>query len=416
MKNRLMAVLAVLLSTAVGLALAEAAFRYILPPVPGSEGSVAEYIATAQRNPGAPRLFPAGYTAVFDIRGLYPDANKVDFKIGPSRFIPPDPAEGAKHKVLFLGGSVTEGIFLSPEQRWPARLNDAGQIATYNASMSQAGVLSHFPTVRYLAERGDRFDLVVLATNHNDASWSRRLAEIGFRYDPAQFPAGSVEIFKREFEQALRPETTSLRTVAWLRHLIRVARLSNASTAQDAGASSPHSIVVDGLRLSQNGTQLLPRVPLKDCGGADAPDRISARLYEEWKEIFPKFRQEVKDLLGADLLVVSEPGAFSAPSESFYGSDLRVFLTCKTAEGVRAIDLKDAAASERARARLYLDAARMAGAETFDLASAMAPVADGPQGGSYFFDSIHPTPKGAEKFAELLRPVLKQALDRSQRD
>ncbi len=58
------------------------------------------------------------------------------------------------------------------------------------------------------------------------------------------------------------------------------------------------------------------------------------------------------------------------------------------------------------------DAARAAGAETFDLAAAMEPVANGPEGGSYFFDSIHPTPKGAEKFSELLKPVLREVLDR----
>ncbi len=58
----------------------------------------------------------------------------------------------------------------------------------------------------------------------------------------------------------------------------------------------------------------------------------------------------------------------------------------------------------------------MAGAETFDLAAAMKPVADGPEGGSYFFDSIHPTPKGAEKFAELLRPALAEVLDRLHRN
>lgn len=412
MKNRIMAVLAVLLSTVVGLGVAEAVFRLAMPPVPGSENSASEYIAIAQRNPGAPRLFPAGYTAVFDIRGLYEGASRVDFKIGPSRFIPPVPEREAKYKVLFLGGSVTEGIFLSPEQRWPALLNDGDRIATYNASMSQAGVLSHFPTVKFLAERGDRFDLVVLATNHNDASWSRRLAEIGFRYDQDRFPPGSVEIFKREFGRWIQGEKGGLRTVAWVRHFMRVAELGRASSGSGRDGSQPHSIVVDGLRVSQNGTQLLPRVPLKDCDGSDTPDRVSSRVYEEWKEILPKFRAEVKELLGADLLVVSEPGAFAAPSESFYGSDLRVFLTCKTADGVRALNLDDAAASEAERARLYLDAARLAGAETFNLAAAMQPIADGPQGGSYFFDSIHPTPKGAEKYAELVRPVLAEVLDR----
>jgi hypothetical protein len=317
--------------------------------------------------------------------------------------------------LLFLGGSVTEGIFLSPEQRWPALLNDGDRIATYNASMSQAGVLSHVATVRYLADRGDRFDLVVLATNHNDGGWSRKMLSVGSNYDYDHFEAGAAEVFRREFKETAPIETTPLRTVAWARHLMRVARLASSTPQAGGGGSQPHSIVVDGLRLSQNGTQLLPRAPVSACDDPDAPDRVTALVYEQWKEIFPRFRREVKDRLGAELLVVSEPGAFAAPSESFYGSDLRVFPTCQTPQGRRAIDLQDTVVFQRERARLYLDAARAAGAQTFDLSAAMESDANGPQGGSYFFDSIHPNPKGAKKFAELLRPVLDEALARLDR-
>jgi lysophospholipase L1-like esterase len=53
----------------------------------------------------------------------------------------------------------------------------------------------------------------------------------------------------------------------------------------------------------------------------------------------------------------------------------------------------------------------MAGAHTFDLADAMQPYSNGPEGGSFFFDSIHPTPRGADKFAELVRPVIKEVLE-----
>jgi hypothetical protein len=119
----------------------------------------------------------------------------------------------------------------------------------------------------------------------------------------------------------------------------------------------------------------------------------------------------MKRLLGAELLVVSEPAAYGAPSDSFYSADLRVFPTCPTAQGRRAIASQDIVLVERERARAYLDAARLAGAHTFDLAVAMEPHSNGPRGGALFFDSIHPTPKGAEKFADLLRPALRDVLE-----
>jgi hypothetical protein len=417
MRQNIMAAIVVLLSTVFGLLLAEMFFHVALPPIPGDEGSVAFYIATAQRRPGSPRLFHAGYHAVFDIRGLYEGANKVDFLIGADRFIPPSPSGAARYKVLFLGGSVTEGIFLNASERWPARLNVPGKIDTYNASMSEAGMLAQYLTAKHLSERGDRFDLVVLATNHNDTGWSRRFKDLGSVYDFAHFDDGLKEVYKKDFELLKKEEPgwLSLRTVAWARHLLRVARLNRTSDSQrteGAEAKGTHqSIVVDGLVLLQNGTNLLPRTQIAECTTESSPKTMTDLAYQDWQRNFPRFRKDMKSLLGAELLVISEPASFGAPSESFYQRDLRVFPVCETSAGKRAIEASDIIVFERERANLYLKAAKEAGAHTFDLASAMESVSNGPDGGRLFFDSIHPTPKGAEKFAELLKPVILETLN-----
>jgi hypothetical protein len=423
MKQKVMAVLAVSLSLVLGLTVAEVIFRLALPPVPGDDGSNLEYLRAVQRNPGAPRLFPAGYSVAFDIRGLYEGAGKVEFHVGPNQFIAPEPARKARYKVLFLGGSVTEGMFLPDDARWPGRLDDGDEIATYNASMSEAGMLSQYITAKYLAERGDRFDLVVLATNHNDSTWSRRFVDVNSRYSFDKFSSGLTTIYEKDYLTERKPHRFSLRTLAWAKHLLRVARMSAATSAkpaadarQSGGAPEAPSMAVKGLLQLQGGQQNLPKAPLDACNGPDSPRKLNNLAFEDWKANLPEFRSEMKRLLGAELLVVSEPSTYGAPSSSFYFADMRVPLTCTTSDGLRAVEAVGSIEFMRERAQAYLEAAHLAGAMTFDLAGAMAPVADGPQGGAYFFDSIHPTPKGAEKFADYLRPALKEALASIKKD
>jgi lysophospholipase L1-like esterase len=412
MKEKAMAFLAVALSAAFGLAVAEIFFRFAMPPVPGDEGSAAEYTSAAQRNPGAPRLFPAGYSAVFDIKGLYEGADKVAFRIGPNRFIPPEPKGEAKYKVLFLGGSVTEGIFLQDDQRWPGLLNIPGEIAVYNASMSEAGMLGQLLTAKYLAEHGYKFDLVVLATNHNDTFWSRRFAEIDSRYNFAEFGKGLKTILEKDFHAEKKESWFSLRTLAWGRHLMRVFRIGAPRKASHGAAPS---IVVEALQLLQQGKQTLPATTLNECLDSDSPLKFAQLAYRDWKDNFPVYKKEIKRLLGAELMAVSEPASYGAPGDSFYFADLRVPLTCATKDGPRRIETDEEIGYMRDRARLYLDAARSAGVEVFDLAAAMEPMSNGPQGGKLFFDSIHPTPKGAEQFAALLAPAIKDVLEKGPR-
>src|SRR5215471_13459466 len=91
--------LLITLGIALALLLVEALLRLFLPNIPGAEITFAQYLAVPQRSPGDPRLFPAGYSVEFDVRGLYMGADKVTFHVGPNRFIEPEPREQAKYTV-----------------------------------------------------------------------------------------------------------------------------------------------------------------------------------------------------------------------------------------------------------------------------------------------------------------------------
>ena len=92
---------------------------------------------------------------------------------------------------------------------------------------------------------------------------------------------------------------------------------------------------------------------------SDSPRKFAQLAYEDWRENFPEFKREMKRLLGADLLVVSEPSTYGAPANSFYFTDLRVPITCKTRDGLRSIEQNEAVDFMRERAHVYIEAARI---------------------------------------------------------
>ena len=59
----------------------------------------------------------------------------------------------------------------------------------------------------------------------------------------------------------------------------------------------------------------------------------------------------------------------------------------------------------------FLDAAKEAGALTFDLAGEVGRYSNGPEGGKYMYDSTHYTPEGCKVVAAILRPVLHALLE-----
>ena len=108
---------------------------------------------------------------------------------------------------------------------------------------------------------------------------------------------------------------------------------------------------------------------------------------------------------GAKLLVLSEPTSYGAPPESFY-EDFRDRFFC----GNSLLADSDTYTMWKKLNQHYLQAAREAGALTFDLASAVDSLSNGPQGGRYFYDAVHYTVDGSQEVARVLRPVLSEIL------
>ena len=69
------------------------------------------------------RLFVAYQTAIYDIKGLYAGADTTRLAVSKNRFIEPEPNGPYKHRILFLGGSSTEALYVPAEDRWVALLN-----------------------------------------------------------------------------------------------------------------------------------------------------------------------------------------------------------------------------------------------------------------------------------------------------
>ena len=99
--------------------------------------------------------------------------------------------------------------------------------------------------------------------------------------------------------------------------------------------------------------------------------------------------------------VLSEPTSYGASADSFF-EDFRHGLDCRN--GMISNDDSYIVWKELNKQRLQ--AARSAGALTFDLASAIDPLTNGRDGGTYMYDQMHYTPEGSHEVARLIRPVL----------
>jgi hypothetical protein len=95
----------------------------------------------------------------------------VELNVSKERLIEPKPQGVHRYRVLFLGGSTTEAIYVPQPQRWVALLNEPGFLAAYNAGQSGANTIDEYFTFKYLTAQGMKFDLVVLTTGINDMPW-----------------------------------------------------------------------------------------------------------------------------------------------------------------------------------------------------------------------------------------------------
>src|SRR5262249_22318545 len=141
----------------------------------------------------------------YDVSGLYRGADKATLRVSANRFIEPEPYGSNQYRVLFLGGSTTEAIYVPEEQRWVALLNEPGQLAAFNAGQSGANTIDKYFTLKYLTEeKGMRFDLVVLMTAINDFGWQRKFDELGL---PLQVPNYQVHLRTWYLNEQRKKET-----------------------------------------------------------------------------------------------------------------------------------------------------------------------------------------------------------------
>ena len=97
--------------------LGEVVLRQVVPlPPPKFEKIIRSLVNQPER------LFVAYQTAIYDIKGLYAGADTIHLRVSKNRFIEPEPEDQYKHRVLFLGGSTTEALYVPEEERWVALL------------------------------------------------------------------------------------------------------------------------------------------------------------------------------------------------------------------------------------------------------------------------------------------------------
>lgn len=304
-----------------------------------------DYAAFVRDNPE--RLFPAGYHATYDIHGLYEGAATTAVNISERRFIAPEPAADMP-RILFLGGSTTEALYVPERERWVALLGG------FNAGTSGSNTLDRVSTLRYLNGRGDQFERIVIMTAHNDAA---AVVHLGERYAPDAYTEAIT---------------------AWL--------TANPAPQADTVLAAWQAQAREGAAM------------LADCAGySDFLTLYSERVVAHL--------QLLKDAAGdTPILALSEPSSYNAPADSFL-HDLRIAFPCDGQD----LSYAESAKLMRDVNERYLAAADALSLQTFDLAGAVNPYTNGSEGGRYLYDSVHMTPLGNRLVADTLSPLLEQS-------
>ena len=118
-----------LFSVGLTAALLEVIVRIILGSPPSYQDTLEQTLRTHAR------LFRPFTRVAYVVRGLYENAGWTELRISARRLIEPDPGDGVRPQVLFLGGSTIEALYVAESARWVALLNGLG-LATYNAGQS----------------------------------------------------------------------------------------------------------------------------------------------------------------------------------------------------------------------------------------------------------------------------------------
>jgi hypothetical protein len=400
MKALLGKVMLIVVSLMVACGFGEVVLRQVVPlPPPKYE----DVLRVALDQPE--RLFVANQTASYDIKGLYEGADTIRLRVSKNRFIEPEPEGPYKHRVLFLGGSTTEALYVPEEERWVALLNEPGHLAAYNAGQSGANSIDKYFTFEYLTKKGMKFDLVVLATGYNDLPWVSSFQKYGHRFIVEEYKQGLHDYIVGELGSNLTLDD-------WLRRRSIVYFLT-AQATQSLWARATHSNTqpavhnVTEVYVNMREVAMRGFIDEKRPPGVNLMDRYPSldRVMQEYRanavHNLAMINKTVQNA-GGKLLVVTEATSWMAPSSSFH-NDLRIPSGMFSYE-----DLHETA---RLRDRLFLEAAKEAGALTFDLAADVGLYSNGPEGGRYMYDSMHFTPEGCKVAAAILSPVLHRILE-----
>src|SRR5262249_488195 len=180
------------ISLIVSLGLGEALLRQVVTPAPKYEEILRRLVYHPER------LFDPNISVRYNIRGLYEGANTVDLNVSKNRLIEPEPEGPHKFRVLFLGGSTTEAIYVPQDERWVARFNEPGYIATYNGAQSGANTIDEYNTFKYLTGQGMKFDLVILSSGQNDISWTQTFEKYGHPFIVEQYRKGISDYYRAQ--------------------------------------------------------------------------------------------------------------------------------------------------------------------------------------------------------------------------
>jgi len=396
MKRWLGNMVLLLTSLIISLGLSEILVRQTLSPPQKYEDILRNLLERPER------LFNARSSTLYDIKGLYEGADVVELNVGKDRFIEPQPQGFHKYHVLFLGGSTTEAMFVPERERWVALLNQPAVVAAYNAAQSGANTIDEYFTFLYLTAQGMKFDLVVLATGINDMYWLQQFGKYGNPFVAEEYKKGLEDYNAREF--GAEENTVNQ---PWRRSALYLLTAEAFKKLFNFGSRPRVVSNVTQILLELRQTALSNFTDERRPAGIRLMDR-----YPHLEKIDQQYRSaaihnigllyQAVSGTGAKLLVFTEATSWLAPAASFY-KDLRIPI-----DGIRSFE--DLHEYRLLLNRSYLEAAKRAGALTYDLAADVSPYSNGPSGGKYMYDSLHYTPEGCRLVASFIRPVLHRLL------
>ena len=325
------------------------------------------------------RSHTANTSLTYNIEGLYDGADSIQLNVSENRFIEPEPQPtDTDYKILFLGGSTTEAIYVPQDQRWVALINQHPQIAAYNGAQAGANIIDKIHTFDYFTEQGFEFDLVVIMTTVNDYAWMHRLAMVDYPYLYESYQAG-LEANYRSINPFNPLELSNL--YRYIQDLLNEA-------------NNPQTIV-ERMQEQNNIDESIGT--LADCDAEQLLETFHNYEADNMQRLYDSVTQT-----GAELLVLSEATSYLAPPES-YAVFLYSGVPCS--EDIILNPENSSLLFEQLN-QTYLEIGEAIGAYTFDLATEIEKRTDGQEGGHYMYDPVHYTILGNQLVADTLVPVL----------